>query len=114
MGMFVGVVNKYADGGPGKREKRARMRQTGQRRESEQPRCRVNPLGMFLEVGTMKSRARKSAANIMSPLLGGLIVPLVSRYSDGLRHPKYARVMAATALMLSLEKGVLETMETRW
>ena len=79
------------------------MKHTGQTPESEQPRCRVNPLGIFLELGTIKSNARKSEAKVISPLRGGLIVPPVRRYSDGLRHPKYARVMAARTLRLSLE-----------
>ena len=44
---------------------------------------------------------------------GGLEKSPVCRYSDGLRHPKHARAMAAKALRLSLKKGVLETIEIR-
>ena len=64
-------------------------------------------MGLVFELMTVKSRAMKSWEKTTSLLRGGLEVPLVARYSNGWRHAKYAREIAAMAARFWGSKGIL-------
>ena len=101
------VRNKWDDGGAGKALKIYLIRQTGQTGELTQPKWTIKPFCLVLELTTLKSREEKSGEKVTSDLLGGRAVPLVTRYSEGLRQAKYASDMAASAIMFSLLKGII-------